>query len=202
MRAAVGGGYNSAASGSYSTVPGGYENQAWGNYSFAAGRRAQSTAPGAFTWADSTGDALLNNTQDRFLARAQSGFYLYTSTDLSTGARLSAGSGTWVDLSDRETKENVTPVDPAEVLDKVARIPVSTWQYKAEPGNVRHMGPMAQDVRAAFGLATRTRASPPSMPTGSRWPRFKGSINGFKRKTRRSPPWKSRSRNSADSCAK
>jgi len=148
----VAGGYGNVASGSAATVPGGSQNLAAGNYSFAAGRRAKSNFIGAFTWADATDSDLTNNVSNRFMARASGGVYFYTNAAASTGVRLAAGSGAWVDLSDRESKEDVTPVDPREVLDKVVRIPVATWKYKAEEGNVRHMGPMAQDVHAAFGL--------------------------------------------------
>ena len=31
-------------------------------------------------------------------------------------------------------------------------MPISTWNYKAQTDSVRHMGPMAQDFHAAFGL--------------------------------------------------
>jgi len=31
-------------------------------------------------------------------------------------------------------------------------LPISTWSYTAEPADVRHLGPMAQDFRASFGL--------------------------------------------------
>ena len=31
-------------------------------------------------------------------------------------------------------------------------MPLSTWNYKAQDDSIRHMGPMAQDFRAAFGL--------------------------------------------------
>lgn len=31
---------------------------------------------------------------------------------------------------------------------------MQTWSYKAEDNGVRHMGPMAQDFRAAFNLGT------------------------------------------------
>lgn len=44
------------------------------------------------------------------------------------------------------------PVDGFEVLEKVAALPISTWNYKADPPTVRHLGPMAQDFMAAFGL--------------------------------------------------
>jgi hypothetical protein len=31
-------------------------------------------------------------------------------------------------------------------------MPVRTWQYRAQPTSVRHMGPTAQDFRRAFGV--------------------------------------------------
>ncbi len=148
----VSGGYGNVVSGIAATVPGGSANEAAGTYSFAAGRRAKSNFIGAFTWADSTDSDLNNNASNRFMARASGGFYFYTNADANTGARLSAGSGAWTDLSSRESKQDMVPVNPCDVLDKVACIPVTTWKYKAEQGGVRHMGPMAQDVYAAFGL--------------------------------------------------
>jgi hypothetical protein len=53
--------------------------------------------------------------------------------------------------SDRNAKEKFTAVDAKTVLDKVAALPMSEWDYKNEPG-VRHLGPVAQDFHAAFGL--------------------------------------------------
>lgn len=44
------------------------------------------------------------------------------------------------------------PVKGFEVLEKLAALPVSTWRYKTEPPEVRHLGPMAQDFKDAFGL--------------------------------------------------
>jgi trimeric autotransporter adhesin len=43
-------------------------------------------------------------------------------------------------------------LSPRNVLEALLKMPVLTWQYKAQPGNVRHMGPSAQDFRKAFGL--------------------------------------------------
>jgi hypothetical protein len=34
----------------------------------------------------------------------------------------------------------------------VAVLPVSEWRYRSEASGARHVGPMAQDFRAAFGL--------------------------------------------------
>lgn len=53
--------------------------------------------------------------------------------------------------SDRNAKEQFKPVNAREVLDKVAALPITEWQYKTQ-GDARHIGPMAQDFRAAFGV--------------------------------------------------
>ncbi len=45
-----------------------------------------------------------------------------------------------------------SPVNGFALLDALAALPVSSWRYHWEPENVRHLGPMAQDWRAAFGL--------------------------------------------------
>ena len=54
--------------------------------------------------------------------------------------------------SDRNIKENFIPLDPQTVLAKVAALPLSEWNYKADPATRKHVGPMAQDFQAAFGL--------------------------------------------------
>ena len=38
-----------------------------------------------------------------------------------------------------------------------SRLPLSTWSYQAQGGETRHMGPMAQDFHAAFGLGEDER---------------------------------------------
>ena len=54
--------------------------------------------------------------------------------------------------SDRNLKENVKPVDPQQVLSRVAELPISTWNYIEDENDVPHMGPMAQDFSKFFGL--------------------------------------------------
>ncbi|HEV7460784.1 MAG TPA: tail fiber domain-containing protein [Solirubrobacteraceae bacterium] len=58
--------------------------------------------------------------------------------------------------SDRRLKQAFEPVDVHDILAKVAELPVEAWSYRAQPG-VRHIGPMAQDFRAAFGLGEDDR---------------------------------------------
>lgn len=54
--------------------------------------------------------------------------------------------------SDRNQKENFAPVDVQEFLAKVATLPIETWNYKDQNAAIRHIGPMAQDFAAAFGV--------------------------------------------------
>lgn len=65
-------------------------------------------------------------------------------------------NGTFVSSSDRAAKQDVRPVDPQAVLEGVARLPIGEWSYTNDPG-VRHVGPMAQDFHAAFGLGQDER---------------------------------------------
>jgi len=44
-----------------------------------------------------------------------------------------------------------------EILDKVAALPMATWNYKSQDKTIRHMGPMAQDFKAAFELGENDR---------------------------------------------
>jgi len=60
--------------------------------------------------------------------------------------------GSLTQSSDRARKEDVHPVDTETVLEKVAAMPISTWKYRDDEAQLRHLGPMAQDFHAAFGL--------------------------------------------------
>jgi hypothetical protein len=152
----VGGGSSSSARGTYATIPGGYENAADGMGSFAAGSLAKARNTGAFVWSDNASSAAVQSTANyQFVARASGGYFLYSDT-MGDGVQLSSGSGTWGSLSDRTMKTNVVPIDDVAVLDKVATLPVSEWSYTAERG-VRHVGPMAQDFYAAFGVGVDNR---------------------------------------------
>ena len=71
-------------------------------------------------------------------------------------AKGKVNAQTLVTLSDRNAKENFQPVSPREVLDKVAALPVSRWNYKQDK-NSEHLGPMAQDFYAAFSLGEDDR---------------------------------------------
>ena len=60
-------------------------------------------------------------------------------------------------ISDRNLKANFGSVDPGDMLARVRDLPISTWNYTADDPSVRHIGPMAQDFAAAFGVGADDR---------------------------------------------
>jgi hypothetical protein len=71
-------------------------------------------------------------------------------------------TGSLTQLSDRGAKTGFAPVDPHDVLARIVRLPVSSWSYTADGPAIRHIGPMAQDFAAAFGLGPDDRHIAPS----------------------------------------
>jgi hypothetical protein len=63
--------------------------------------------------------------------------------------------------SDRALKTGVAPVDPDQVLARVAALPIATWSYTFDDPAIRHIGPMAQDFAAAFGVGANDRTIHP-----------------------------------------
>jgi len=165
-RATVAGGYSNHATNYYSTVGGGYQNTVWGygatipggylnvavsNYSFAAGYRAKAWHAGAFVWGDMTNNDASSTNANSMTFRASGGVRIFTISDQSAGVYLAPNGTSWSAMSDRNAKKNFRPVDAVAVLDKLAAIPISQWNYEWEQDNdVPNIGPMAQDFKAAF----------------------------------------------------
>jgi len=61
-------------------------------------------------------------------------------------------SGTVNGISDVHAKRDFVPVDGSQILTAVARLAVTEWSLISDDDGVRHVGPTAQDFRAAFGL--------------------------------------------------
>lgn len=54
--------------------------------------------------------------------------------------------------SDVSLKENIRNVDVSAILKRVAALPISTWNYRHDPGKVPHIGPTAQDFHRSFSV--------------------------------------------------
>jgi hypothetical protein len=150
----IAGGQNSSALGDTSLAFG-LEAAAAGVGSVVLGRTARTaaTGSGSFMFADrSTSAPFQSNAPNEFGARFAGGFYLYSSSGLGSGVALAPNGSSWAPLSDVDAKENFRDVDGEALLAKLAGIPIREWNYKAQDVAIRHMGPTAQDFRAAFGL--------------------------------------------------
>ena len=68
----------------------------------------------------------------------------------STGVTV---NGTFNNSSDRNAKQDFSPVSPLQILEKLAQLPLSEWSYKEDP-STRHLGPMGQDFYSTFNIGT------------------------------------------------
>ena len=75
-------------------------------------------------------------------------------------------TGSLTQSSSIASKTAILAVVPADVLGKVQSLPISSWQYKADEPEVRHLGPMAQDFHAAFGLGQNDTGIAPADMAG------------------------------------
>jgi hypothetical protein len=54
--------------------------------------------------------------------------------------------------SSRVLKDDFQDVDARDILARLTAVPVSEWRYRSDPAASRHIGPVAEDFRSAFGL--------------------------------------------------
>jgi hypothetical protein len=176
--AVVSGGFGNIASGRAATVVGGYSNNAAGDSSFAAGTSANAAGNRSFVWNSFPNPNYAVGTNE-FFVFAENGFSVDYNNQTGSGggdrwvyigkgrggflgsvpstiitwntAYLSDG-GAWTSASDRARKANFASVDARSVLEKVAVLPIQTWNYTNDPPGWRHLGPVSQDFHAAFGL--------------------------------------------------
>ncbi len=153
----ISGGSQNWIEGDYSIAAGGRLNLVNGDYSLAGGRRAKINAAhdGTFLWADQT-DADFNSTDtNQFRVRATGGVQFVSGVGPEVGVELLSGAGAWSTLSDRNVKRNISDVDVDAMLERLAAMPIATWNYVSQDPSVRHIGPMAQDFYAAFGMGEK-----------------------------------------------
>jgi hypothetical protein len=84
---------------------------------------------------------------------------LTDAVNLQAGNGISLGiSGNAITISatgsasDRNIKTDFAQVNAEAILAKLASLPVESWRYTNEMAGIRHVGPMAQDFKTAFGL--------------------------------------------------
>jgi hypothetical protein len=150
---AIGGGFGNVIRSNawQATIPGGSENLAGGNYSFAAGRRAKANHQSAFVWGDSNNADIASTNANSVTMRADGGYRLFSNGSATVGVFLAPGGSSWAVISDRNAKKDFAAVDTRTILEKLATLPITQWHYRWEEEDAPpHIGPMAQDFKAAF----------------------------------------------------
>ena len=167
--ATVSGGFQNIASGSIATIPGGLRNSASADLSFAAGFNAKADHAGSFVLAANNShigtDSINSGGDEQMVLRVDGGLYLTNTFEIAPydpakiittrgGAYLSGNGTTWTNASDKNQKENFTAIDSEDLLEKISALPISRWNYKDEDETVTHIGPVAQDFYALFGVGS------------------------------------------------
>ncbi|HEX8737166.1 MAG TPA: tail fiber domain-containing protein [Pyrinomonadaceae bacterium] len=137
----------------------GYNVTADQDHTTAMGKFASNNGfTGTFIWSDGSAqqsaDTFRNTANNEFALRATGGFRFRTNLGGTTGCNLPAGSGVFNCTSSRLTKENFMTVGGNDVLSRLRKIPVTSWNYISEGQQVRHIGPMAEDFYEQFKLGT------------------------------------------------
>lgn len=163
-------GSGSSGFGYSNTVPGyratasGYLNTAAGQYSAAFGFSNQANCDSSLVF----GKCLVNNIAASTMIGQSGGWMSLLANgeiNTSSGACLTSG-GTWTNASDRNLKENFVEVDKEDILTKINSLPLTKWNYKKEDSSIMHIGPMAQDFYAIFGLGNSDKSVSTIDPAG------------------------------------
>ncbi|WP_420126338.1 tail fiber domain-containing protein [Longimicrobium sp.] len=138
----------------------GYTTTADADYSMAFGYRASTNGhTGAKVFGDaSTTDSIEAVANNEFAVRAAGGFRFRSNATLTNGCNIAAGGASITCASSVTLKENFLDVDGDDVLERMRRIPVNSWNYIDEGRQSRHMGPFAEDFWREFGLGAEPLA--------------------------------------------
>lgn len=167
-------GYTVQATGQGSTALG-YRTGAFGDYTTALGYRAVTCSvdpvngvcngtsyTGAIVIGDeSTTTYVRSQAENEFRLRANGGIRMRVSTAANgntpgaggnVGCDLTTAVPTWTCASSRTLKHAYEDVEGEDVLARIATVPVTTWEMIGDSTRTRHMGPVAEDFHAGFGL--------------------------------------------------
>ena len=146
-------GSNTTASGDYSTAAG-YFTTASGDRSTALGSNVTTNGHhGSFVIGDYSTSSIMSQQKDNEMKmRFANGYFLYSSSSLSTGVYMLGGTSGWNNISDRNKKENFSEIDGETLLNKIKALPVTKWNYKNTDPRIKYVGPMAQDFFNTFHL--------------------------------------------------
>ncbi len=142
--------------GGYASTAFGYKNEIRGNFStgigYKAGKRSDKQGSVVFTGDTTRLSAYFSQQSNRFDAIYQGGYRFYTNSNYSSGVKMDEFSNSWSSISDSTKKENFKSTNGEEILNKISKFKLTSWNYKGQDkSKFRHYGPMAQDFYSAFG---------------------------------------------------
>ncbi len=135
----------------------GLQNSASGQFSVAIGKNARTAnRQGSIVLGDAcasfSSDSVYATANNQFVVRGCGGIRMFTNQGLTSGVEVAPGGSGWSAVSDRNRKENFLALEGEDVLGRLRAVPVTSWNYRTQDRSIRHMGAMAQDFHAAFGL--------------------------------------------------
>jgi hypothetical protein len=131
-----------------------------GNYSFVLGYYGSSNQKtGSFVYADaSSTNVTIATANNQFLTRASGGTIFYSDPQNTMGVVLPAGGGSWASVSDRNKKKNFTAVNPEDILAKIEKLKINSWNYESQDKAIRHIGLNPQHFYKAFKIGDSNKA--------------------------------------------
>ena len=112
-----------------------------------SGSRALVTALATENWSTSANGAKLT-----FSTTANGTTSPTIRFEIQEDGDIAITGGVVVHASSRELKQNFAAADPQAILERVANLPVTYWNYTKDDPSERHLGPVAEDFYASFGL--------------------------------------------------
>jgi hypothetical protein len=131
-----------------------------GAYSFVLGYYASANQKaGGFVYADASSTAVTNATaNNQFLVRASGGTIFYTDPLNTMGVVLPAGGGSWASVSDKNKKMNFIQLNEDEILTKIEKLKITSWNYAAQEKTIRHIGLQPQQFYKSFRIGDEQNA--------------------------------------------
>jgi len=74
------------------------------------------------------------------------------SWNVASNVQLWTPAGVLVGASSRKLKENFTPLNIDDILQKIDQLDISRWNYKSEGSAITHIGPVSEDFRELFKI--------------------------------------------------
>ena len=80
------------------------------------------------------------------------------SWNVASNVQLWTAAGVLQGASSKSIKENYEALDFDTILAKIDQLPVERWNYKSEGSGIKHIGPYAEDFKAAFGIGESNKS--------------------------------------------